>query len=302
MKVTVPAELDGARLDVALARLLPGWSRTRLKPLITAGGVRVAGDVAERANLVVQAGDDLELELPDTPHAKSPSGEEIVALRVIHEDEHVVVIDKPAGLLSHANAPHQQKSVAELAVERYGDLPGEDRPGIVHRLDRLTSGVMLVARTAEALEGLQAQFRERTVEKTYLAVVYGDPRFDSDWIEKPVGRDERHPERFRVAADGREAVTYYEVRERLAGFAIIEAFPKTGRTHQIRVHLAAAELPIVGDRLYTRGVPPLKVKVRRQLLHAASIAFTHPVSGERLRFEVDAPGDFQEFLKAVRIG
>ncbi len=173
---------------------------------------------------------------------------------ILYEDEDIVAFDKPAGLVVHRNDRYGGGTLADLAQARYGPLPevqGEHRPGIVHRLDRETSGVIVLGRTQEALEELKRQFKEREAEKTYLAFVHESPRFDSEWIDEPIGTDERHPERKMVVprGQGREASTYYEVRERFRGFSLIECKPRTGRTHQIRVHLSWAEHSLVGDRL-----------------------------------------------------
>ena len=310
-RFTVPESLAGARLDVALAQLAEGWSRSRLQALVRARRVRVDGAEVCRPRTAVEAGARLEVDFPAAEPATTPDGEAITGLEVLHEDEHIVVIDKPAGLVAHPNTHFQTGTVSHLAEGRFGELPrvqGEDRPGIVHRLDRLTSGVMVIGRSPEAIRCLKEQFKGRRVDKTYLAIVHGVPRFDSEWIEKSIAPVPRHPDRFRVVSDGegREASTYVETRERFRGFALLECKPKTGRTHQIRVHVASGGHPIVGDRVYHHPGPlpvPLPEDAphpKRQALHARALSFEHPASGERVRFEAPLPDDMRELLEWLR--
>jgi 23S rRNA pseudouridine1911/1915/1917 synthase len=310
-RLIVAPEDAGLRLDQLLVRAAPGWSRTRLQSLIKAGRARVAGSVVTRPGLVLDAGAVLELDLPEAP----PPGAvppRTPPLAVIHEDEHVVVVDKPVGLVTHRNEKFQSGTVSDLAVARYGPLPDlrdEGRPGIVHRLDRETSGVLLLARSEVALRELKRQFKHREVEKTYLALVHGDPRFDSEWIESRIGPSARGADRQAVVAgeEGREAATYFEVRERFPGFAFLACQPRTGRTHQIRVHLSSIDLPIVGDRLYRTAsaqahpLPKDAPRLERQALHAHAIAFTHPATGERVRYESPLPADMSALLRWLRV-
>jgi 23S rRNA pseudouridine1911/1915/1917 synthase len=306
----IPADLHGQRLDRALVRLLPGVSRTRLQELIRDGGVRLAGECVTRPAQEVETGQQLAV-VPRERSRVRPGGPAGAELVVLHEDEHLAVVDKPPGMVAHPSSVVRGGTVSELAVRRYGELPapqGEDRPGIVHRLDADTSGVMLIARTAAAADGLMESFRERAVEKTYLALVYGDPRFDSDWIEQPIGRASERSDRMGVVEEGEglEAVTFYTVRERFGVAALVEARPKTGRTHQIRVHLAWIDHPVLADSLYRRqrgavqrlpeGAPPLG----RHALHAQHIALTHPVTGARLDVEAPLPRDMDAVLAWLR--
>lgn len=311
--LTVPATLDGARLDLVLVELLEDVSRVRIQELIKDGGVRVAGAPAERASQPVEAG--WTLELLDVVRSRvrtgGPPGPER-ELDVIHEDEHLVVLDKPAGMVAHPSSVVRGGTVSERMVERYGPLPspqGEDRPGIVHRLDADTSGLLVVARSEEAAAGLMTAFQERTVDKHYLALVFHPPRFDSDWIETRIGRLPGRPDRMSVATEegqGREASTYYETLERFRGFGYVRLKPETGRTHQLRVHLASIDHPLVGDRVYrgrrglSRHMPKEAPAPTRHALHASELAFTHPVSGERLAFEVPLARDLQRFLDWLR--
>jgi len=320
----------GRRLDHVLVDLLPGWSRSRLQAVIRAGGVDVDGRTVHKANLLFEGPARVAVRLPaPRTEALDVTGAPIRALPVLHEDDALIVIDKPAGLASHPKfsgpvdpgtadgaAAFGGISVSDLAEARYGALPvgqGEGRPGIVHRLDRLTSGVMVLARTEAAMEALVAQFRRRTVEKTYLALVYGAPRFDSLWIDAPLAANPRSPDRQRVATrdqqdagQAREAETFIEVRERLGALSLLACQPRTGRTHQIRVHLQHAGLPILGDRIYhPRGAPPVILPEDapvppRQCLHAAALAFDHPLTGARLRFEAPLPEDLRILLEYLR--
>jgi 23S rRNA pseudouridine1911/1915/1917 synthase len=313
----VTAAERGKRLDQVLCAHVEGWSRTKVQALIKAGRVRLSGRTVRKPGLILmEAGEiEAELALPETAvEASFPS-----ELAVLFEDEHVIAIDKPAGMLTHGNTARTGTSVADRAREQFGALPslaGEERAGIVHRLDRETSGVLVLARTAEALEELKRQFKSREVEKTYVAIVHGDPRFDSEWIEKRLGRSERARDRIRVmgAGEGRDAVTYYEVRERFTGpaasdrgsAALLAVFPKTGRTHQVRVHLSSIGLPLVGETLYLprRRTPPSlpagAPKMERQALHAQSLAFAHPVTHEPMRLEAPMPEDMKGLLEWLR--
>ena len=302
----VPAALAGERLDRALVELLEGAvSRTRAQELIRDGAVHVDGAPAARAAQLLEAGQTIEIR--DVPRARERRGGPMSGgPRIVFEDEHLVVVDKPAGQLAHPTTVVRGGTVSEWAVERYGSLPspqGEDRPGIVHRLDADTSGLLVLARTAAAAEALVAAFRARTVEKRYLALVVGDPRFDSDWITAPLGRAGR-ADRVTVQADGRPAETFYQVQERFGRFALLECRPKTGRTHQIRVHLASIGHPLVGDRVYPGRVhtplPKEGPSAARHLLHAAGLRFEHPVSGVELAFECEVPADFRAWLEWLR--
>lgn len=313
LRAEVPARLRGARLDAAALELLqPPVSRSRLQGWIRDGCLRVDGAVQRRPGLAVEEGWTLEL-APPAPRSPAPgSGQEP---RILREDGQFVLLDKPSGLPMHGTSPGDPRpSVAHWLVARYGDrLPigqGADRPGIVHRLDRDTSGVCVAARTREALEDLMAQFAERSVEKEYLALCYGAPRFRSDWVDARLVPDKRQPNRQRTTRseepDTRDALTYWECRERFDGFALILARPKTGRRHQVRVHLASVDLPVIGDPLYHARnfgpglLPPGAPPPGRTLLHAARIAFDHPAGGERVVGEAPLPADMSDLLAALR--
>jgi 23S rRNA pseudouridine1911/1915/1917 synthase len=295
----VPDSARGTRLDQIVLGLLRDAeqevSRSRLQAWIKAGRLRFQGAVVTKPGMLLLSGGDLELDVETRPEARAiPEGSS--EIRIVHADDHVIVIDKPAGLLTHRNTEHGERGAADLVVDQFGPMPdlGDSlRPGVAHRIDRETSGLLVFGRTAESLAALKDQFRARSVAKTYLALVHGVPRFDSDWIENWLGRSERARDRIGVMpeGEGRHASTYYEVRKRFDGFALLAVFPKTGRTHQIRVHMSAAGLPIVGDSLYApRGkaiskLPAGAPAMTRHALHAHALEFTHPVTGEALRFE-----------------
>ncbi len=315
-----PAE-DGARLDHVLANSVQGWSRSRLQRAVKAGRVLVDGAPVTRASETLRAGQAVTLELDeDREVSVDVQGRRIEELVVLFEDEDIVVIDKPAGLVTHPNPRQTSGTVSDLAVQRYGPLPevqGENRPGIVHRLDRLTSGVLVLGRTAAALEGLKAQFQARTIEKKYLAIVHGTPRFATEWLTGAIASSTKASDRMRVVdgdlahellqtGEARAAETFLEQLEGFGFASLVSAKPKTGRTHQIRVHLLAAGLPIVGDRVYRHGgplkrpMPKAAPKLERPALHARELTFDHPRTGERVTFAAEPPADFAGLLEWLR--
>lgn len=308
VRVALSREEQSQRLDQILAAHVSGWSRTRLQAVIRAGHARLDGRVVTKPGFVPLDARELVVELTEAapPVSRSAWAEP----RVLHSDEHLLVVDKPAGVLTHANSGRAEPSLSSWANERFGPLPeGSDagRPGIVHRLDRETSGVILLARTSAALTELKRQFKSREVEKTYAAIVHGDPRFDSDWIERALGRKEGSAHvRLVPDGEGRPASTYYEVRERFGVAARLAVFPKTGRRHQVRVHLASIELPIVGESVYLpkrrtlKALPADAPPMRRQALHAEQLTFAHPVSGERVTYAAPWPADMLVLLEWLR--
>jgi len=306
----VPDDAQDERLDRVLAQLVPDRSRSRLQKWIKDGAVRLDGEVVTRSNTPVAAGGTIELTIPQAPALDPARGE----LQVLFEDEHMIVIDKQAGLVTHANSPEERDSVAVLAAQRYGPLPDPDdegRGGVVHRLDRMTSGVLVLARTSAALEALKQQFKERTVAKTYVAVAAGDPRFDSDWIETSIAPVEGQHNRFKAVPPdaeekGREASSFYQVRERFDGYVLLTCEPKTGRTHQIRVHLSSIGLPIVKDDRYSRGnraaseLPEGAPALTRQALHARDLTLAHPATAERMTFSAPVADDIKALVEWLR--
>ena len=301
IEVRVPSALAGGRLDHVLEQLVPGTSRSRLQKLVRRGLVRRDGKRLLRSNVRVQGGDRLTVFLEQPPPEAPPE------LRVIFEDEALIVIEKPAGLVAHPTERIASGTLADLARERWGPLPtvmGEERPGIVHRLDRDTSGVVVLPRTTEAMEHLREEFRERRVQKRYLALVHGLPAEERGVALAPLWSVRGHPDRQELAPQGRgrDAYTEWECAERYASWALVACRPRTGRRHQIRVHLASLGHPILADELYALprseypALPDGAPRLLRHALHAAELEFAHPTTGERVRFEAELPED----LAAVR--
>ena len=244
----------------------------------------------------LQGGEDVEFE-PD-PRARSAElAPEEVALRIAHEDEHLLVVDKPAGVVVHPSPGHRSGTLVH-GVLAHGAAGGdEERPGIVHRLDRDTSGLLVVARSDEAFENLKELVKAHGLERTYTALVRGRPRSRRGRIEAPIGRDRRDPTRQSLNTDSpREAVTHFELLELLGQHSLLRVDLETGRTHQIRVHLGAIGLPVVGDPVYGAPDPALG----RQFLHATRLAFDHPLTGKRLDVESPLPGELQRYLDDLR--
>lgn len=304
----IPEQHDGQRLDRALGALVDGWSRERLRRLIESGRVRVDGATVTRPSEAVHTGARVvvELELDDPVRPGARAG---LDFRVLYEDADLVAIDKPAGMVAHPSTTVRGGTVSELAAARFGALPtaqGADRPGIVHRLDGDTSGVMVLARTDEAAAALVEQFRERRVRKIYHGIVQGESRFDSDWIELPLARSAENEGRVQIArgGEGKPASTFYRTLERFDGAALLEVEPKTGRTHQIRAHLEAIDLPLFGDPLYRgrrRTSLPREAPIpARQALHASRLELVHPRSGAALAFEAPLPADLVALLDWLR--
>jgi 23S rRNA pseudouridine1911/1915/1917 synthase len=290
-RLLVPPESAGGRLDRFLAQHPEIGSRAVAERLLDGGAVLVDGQTRAKSYRL-EGGEQVEFEPPAAP--TSTLEPEAMDLVVPYEDEHLLVVDKPAGIVVHPARGHASGTLVHglLALDAEGgDAP--DRPGIVHRLDRDTSGLLVVARSADAHRRLQDLVRARDVTREYVALVVGRPRSRAGTIEAPIGRDRHDPLRRSLDTDSpRAAVTHFAVEELLPQHALLRVTLETGRTHQIRVHLAAIDLPVVGDPVY--GVPEEGLK--RQFLHAWRLAFPHPLSGERLEVESPLPGDLQAAL------
>jgi len=288
----------GERLDRALAAVA-GVARAQARRWIDEGRVRLDGRVVRAARRVA-LGDEVEADPPEP--VRLDLVPEPIPLCVLYEDADLIVIDKPPGLVVHPAPGHPRGTLVHALLHHCGDLAGIGgvlRPGIVHRLDRGTSGVLVAAKHDAAHRHLAEQFRDHTVERVYLAVVRGVPGAEEGRVERAIGRHRRDRKRMSVQTEsGREARTVWRVARRFpgAGYALLEVRPETGRTHQIRVHLAAAGLPIVGDPVYGRA---RRAAIERPALHAAVLGFTHPRSGERLRFEAPPAPDFAALLAAI---
>lgn len=302
-QIELRADRDGERLDRFVARVVPELSRTRVQRLIDEGLVTVEGRLAKAARPLA-SGERVSVVVPaPEPVTVEP---EPLPLRIVYEDADLLVVDKPAGMPVHPGPGHLTGTLVNAVLAHCPDLSGVGgalRPGIVHRLDKDTSGLIIVAKHDRAHQALQRQLKERAVEKRYLALVRGDLQPDEGVIDAPIARDPRYRKRMAVVPGGREAVTRWRVLERYVGpgsgeprYTLVEARPVTGRTHQIRVHFASLRHPLVGDALYGRR----SALVGRQFLHAAGIAFAHPSTGERLEFDSPPPEDLREALRALR--
>ena len=291
----------GERLDVAVAKAAE-VTRSRAARLIDDGAVRVNGAVVARS-FRLAAGDRVEIALPDDPEAAAPAGEDI-PVPVVYEDEWLMVVAKPAGLVVHPAPGHTGGTLVNALLARVGRrLPGEDeRPGIVHRLDAGTSGLMIVALEERALERLREMMAAREVSRTYIALVEGTPPAAAT-IDAPIGRSPRHRKKMAVVAGGREAVTDVRRMETHPRTALVEARPRTGRTHQIRVHLSEAGYPIAGDRVYGRDRKlAASLGLERPFLHAAGLAFRHPVTDAPIELAEPLPDDLADALERARRG
>jgi 23S rRNA pseudouridine1911/1915/1917 synthase len=296
LRLSVPDEAAGGRLDQFLGTLSEVGSRAAAERALAAGAVLVDGRKRSKSHRL-EGGEELTVEVADA--APSTLVPEELSLRIAYEDEHLLVVDKPAGLVVHPAPGHPTGTLVHglLAHEAAGGEEA-DRPGIVHRLDRDTSGLLVVARSPEAHRRLEKLVREHALEREYLALVCGRPRSRTGRIEAPIGRDRRDRTRHSLdTATPRDAVTHFEVAEELPRHTLLRVRLETGRTHQIRVHLAEIGLPVAGDAVYGR---PGELGLERQFLHAARLAFPHPFSGERVECESPLPADLVVALERAR--
>ncbi|HZH43458.1 MAG TPA: 23S rRNA pseudouridine(1911/1915/1917) synthase RluD [Lysobacter sp.] len=302
LHATVPDHAAGRRFDAVLAELFPDYSRSRLAAWIKSGDARLDGRVVRPRDPVlggetVTVSAVLETQTHDAPQD--------IPLQVLYEDEHLFVIDKPPGLVVHPGAGNPAGTLVNALLHRDPGLANLPRAGIVHRLDKDTSGVMVVARTLPAHTALVEQLSEREVHRQYLAIVVG-ALVSGGTVRAPIDRHPRDRLRMAVREDGREAITHYRLRERFRAHTLLECRLETGRTHQIRVHMAHLKYPIVGDPLYggplklPRGATPELVEglrgFKRQALHAETLEFAHPVSGEPVRCSAPMPEDMQRLI------
>jgi len=296
----------GERLDAFLASQIDGWSRARLQRLIENEDVLVNGKVAKSSYKLREA-DEIEVDLVAPPtDVFTP---ENIPLDIVYEDDTLVVVNKPAGLVVHPAAGTPSGTLANALAYHFQKLPGTNvRPGIVHRLDRDTSGLMVVAKTEAALENLSDQFRDRTVYKSYVALVHGRVLSNTGKIDQPLARDRSNRTRMAVVRGGRNALTLYRVRQAFDRFTLLDVELKTGRTHQIRVHLAWLKHPVVADETYGGGRdntirdPRLRARIRalnRQFLHAEKLGFKHPQTGEFVKFESPLPPELEDLLTQI---
>lgn len=291
---TVSAEQAGERLDVTLARLL-GTSRARAQRLIESGAVLV-DDRRQPKHHRLSLGE--RVDYPEPVEQTTTLAPEAVPLRVVYEDEWLLVVDKPAGVVVHPAPGHEHGTLVHGLLERGIQGGHALRPGIVHRLDKDTSGLLIVARSDVAYRRLVEEMAARHIQRTYSALLVGHLPQDEGVIDAPIGRHIRDRQRMSLhTAVGRRAVTHFRVRQRLAGYTLVEVQLETGRTHQIRVHFAALGYPVAGDVVYGRR--PRPAGLARQFLHAAQLTFTHPIGGQRLDFVAPLPADLQRFLQSL---
>jgi 23S rRNA pseudouridine1911/1915/1917 synthase len=307
LSFTIEADQAGIRLDVYLASQIQGWSRARLQRLIENEDVLV-NSKPSKPSYKLREHDKVEVELI------APAGEfftpENIPIEIVYEDETLVVVNKPAGMVVHPAAGTSSGTLANALAYHFQQLPGTGvRPGIVHRLDRDTSGLLVVAKTDAALENLSDQFRDRTVYKSYVALVHGRVLASSGKIDQPLARDPANRTRMAVVRGGRNALTLYRVRQAYERFTLLDVELKTGRTHQIRVHLAWLKHPVVGDVTYGGGRdntiqdPQLRARIRnlnRHFLHSEQLAFSHPKTGEVVKFQSPVGADLADLLTALR--
>ena len=302
--LTLCADDAGERIDRVLARRCPEFSRSALQRWIEQGRVEQSGEVVSRKTKAVDGGEVLILPAPPEAMSAKPQA---IPLQVLFEDDQLIVLDKPAGLVVHPAPGHPDGTLVNALLHHAEVQGGSDplRPGIVHRLDKDTSGVMVVAKTSRAHERLVEMFQQHSLERAYLAIALGRPP-QSIRYETLHGRHPSNRKKFTSRSDrGRRAVTDLESIELLHGSALVRCRLETGRTHQIRVHLAEHGHPVLGDPLYGKSIgdPELRrvgAELGRQALHAAVLAFDHPITGEAMRFETEPPEDFQKALRALR--
>jgi 23S rRNA pseudouridine1911/1915/1917 synthase len=319
LELTLRHKPEVRRLDQFLASALPGFSRSALQRAIEQGEVTVNGQPV-KASYKLRPGDHIFVVLPEPP--RSEAMPEDIPLDILYEDEYLAAINKPPGMVVHPAPGHHRGTLVNALVHHFSQLSqlnGPRRPGIVHRLDCYTSGVILVAKQDQAHRELAAQFQKRQVYKEYLAIVHGEVDRDSDYIEAAIGRHPRDRELMATYdepdedEDIKDACTFYEVVERFRGYTFVRCLPRTGRTHQIRVHLAHIGHPIVADEHYShRGELWLsqlwpecpagqdRLLAGRQLLHAHRLRFRHPITGQEMEFAAALPDDFQTTLAALR--
>lgn len=307
--LTIPNDMGGLRLDQALQKLMPEHSRARLQGWIRDGLVTMEGKVVI-AKLKVWGGERITVVPQPAPQESSFVAQDI-ALEIVHEDEHILVINKPAGLVVHPAAGNWEGTLLNALLHHAQHLEQLPRAGIVHRLDKDTSGLLAVAKTLEAQTSLIRQLQARTVKREYRAIVWGQV-WRNGTVNQPIGRDPHARTRMAVTRTGKPAVTHYEVLERFGVHTYMRCMLETGRTHQIRVHMQYLKAPIVGDPVYgLRGIIPHKAMTQelrdvlagfhRQALHAIRLGLIHPATGEPMEWQIELPADMKALLEAMRI-
>lgn len=301
VELTVDEEMSGKRLDSVLAGMMPEYSRSFIQKLFENGSITVGGDPCSEKKRKAAAGDIVEITIPQ-PERLEVEAEDI-PLDIVYEDDELLVVDKPAGMVVHPAPGNHSGTLVNALMYHCGDalssINGVIRPGIVHRIDKDTSGLLMVAKTDRAHNALSAQLAEHSITRRYKAIVYSNIKEDEGTVDKPIGRDPGNRLRNAVVyTNSKNAVTHYRVLERFGGFTLVEAVLETGRTHQIRVHMAYIRHPLLGDTLY--GPAKNRYGAKRQMLHAGVLGFVHPVTGEYMEFNSSLPQDFEDVLAKLR--
>ena len=301
VELTVAEEMSGKRLDSVLAGMMPEYSRSFIQKLFENGSITVGGDPCSEKKREAAAGDIVEITIPQ-PERLEVEAEDI-PLDIVYEDDELLVVDKPAGMVVHPAPGNHSGTLVNALMYHCGDalssINGVIRPGIVHRIDKDTSGLLMVAKTDRAHNALSAQLAEHSITRRYKAIVYSNIKEDEGTVDKPIGRDPGNRLRNAVVyTNSKNAVTHYRVLERFGGFTLVEAVLETGRTHQIRVHMAYIRHPLLGDTLY--GPAKNRYGAKRQMLHAGVLGFVHPVTGEYMEFNSPLPQDFEDVLAKLR--
>lgn len=301
VELTVAEEMSGKRLDSVLAGMMPEYSRSFIQKLFENGSITVGGDPCSEKKRKAAAGDIVEITIPQ-PERLEVEAEDI-PLDIVYEDDELLVVDKPAGMVVHPAPGNHSGTLVNALMYHCGDalssINGVIRPGIVHRIDKDTSGLLMVAKTDRAHNALSAQLAEHSITRRYKAIVYSNIKEDEGTVDKPIGRDPGNRLRNAVVyTNSKNAVTHYRVLERFGDFTLVEAVLETGRTHQIRVHMAYIRHPLLGDTLY--GPAKNRYGAKRQMLHAGVLGFVHPVTGEYMEFNSPLPQDFEDVLAKLR--
>ncbi len=306
VQLIIPEEYGAMRLDQALARLLPEYSRSRLQSWIEAGLVSINGKATTSIKQKIWEGERVAL-TPQRDPADMPYSAEDIPLEIVHEDDAILIINKPVGLVVHPGSGNWSGTLLNALLHHAPQLAEVPRAGIVHRLDKDTSGLLVVAKTLVAQTDLVRQLQARSVSREYLALVYGEVTRNGT-VEAPIDRHPTQRTKMAVVAGGKTAITHYAVQEAFPGCTLLRCKLETGRTHQIRVHMASIQHPLVGDRLYLRGAQKCATYLRemlgsfpRQALHAERLGLQHPQSGEWMSWQVEMPQDMQQLLADVRI-
>ncbi len=298
-----PQDKQHRRLDIWLSQQIPNLSRSRIQSLIEQGCVKIQEEVCTSKKVAVKQGDRLEIIIPPAePLELEPAN---IPLDILYEDEHLIIINKPAGLVVHPAPGHSNDTLVNALLaycDQLAGIGGVQRPGIVHRLDKDTTGAMVVAKTDFTLHHLQAQIKAKTARRQYLGVVYGAPKTESGIINEPIGRhpiDRKKMAIVSIEKGGREAITHWQIQERIGNYTLMLFTLETGRTHQIRVHSAFMNHPIVGDPEYSRG-KSLGVNLPGQALHAWKLTLDHPITGEKIEAIAPIPDSMKTLLDILR--